>query len=146
MLAHHSKPVAAMFLTVRERAQRYGRDWYGERGGPPAPHHPITVAAEKQARRRVGSARWMEIRELSGRLNEGLEGDLLRIWLVLEGHLHAYMLELAAEHYNLGVDTTFRGRPISGASPATAAAVRSGVKERLKYLLQALAEEIDGLP
>jgi hypothetical protein len=146
MLAHRSEPAAAVFITVRERAHPYRRDWYRDRGGVPTPHHPITVAAEKRARRRIGSATWQEIRELSGRLHEKLEGDLLRTWLALEGNLYAYLLEIAAEHYNLGVDTTLGARPPATGVSATDVTVSSEMKDRLKYLLKALGEEIERLP
>jgi hypothetical protein len=141
MLVHHLTLVPPAL--VRERGSRYGRDWYRDAGGPPGPEHPVTGEAERRVRRRDRGLRWARIRELAGSLHAGLDGDLLRTWLALEDHLHRYLLDIAAEHYNLGVDAgAARTRDARRLSlPKSGAA-----KARLKWLLEALADEIDRLP
>jgi hypothetical protein len=126
--------------TVCERRSRYRRNWYAEHDDP-GHAHPITENAERRARSGRGRARYRRLLALSERLASAPLPDALRAeMLELEEALNAHWLEVAGEHFNLGVEA---GLLRAALTPDALAELPA--RERLRALVAALALTIDEL-
>lgn len=98
------------------------------------------VAITRRAERAVARGNRVEVGRLlalAARFSDRLSGAERALWLDLEEALHAYWLEVAVAHYDLGAAAALLGsKAASGEGPARA---------RLYAVAQALLEIADGL-
>lgn len=89
---------------VREKRAGYRRDWYREHQSASG-DHPVSARVDERlladARHR---ARWRRILELGSILSRRIDPELLPLWLELEALLNERAQQVAAEHYNEGVE------------------------------------------
>jgi hypothetical protein len=91
-------------LLRERRGRRHPGDHYAE-ADDPGGTHPVTRAAERRVRGRGdGRERFRRLLALSEFLANALPETTRNAWLELEEALHEHWLEVAIEHYNLGVD------------------------------------------
>lgn len=125
---------------VCERRTRYRRNWYAEHDDAGHPH-PITEQAEQRARRGAGRARFRRLLELSERLASTPMPDELRAEILeLEETLHGHWLEVASEHFNLGVEA---GLLRAAIAPETLTELPA--RERVRALVAALQQAVEAL-
>jgi hypothetical protein len=125
---------------VCERRTGYRRNWYAERDDGSEPH-PITVEAERRARSGSGRARFRRMLALSERIaSEAMPEELRTEFLELEEALNAHWLEVAIEHFNLGVDAGLQQAAID-----PEALRRVPARDRLRALIAALDDALDDL-
>jgi hypothetical protein len=130
----------AQVPVICERRTRYRRNWYAERDDRSEPH-PITVEAERRARSGAGRARFRRMLALSERIASEVMPEALRAELLeLEEALNAHWLEVASEHFNLGVDAGLHQAVID-----PEALRRLPTRDRLRALIAALEDAIDDL-
>jgi hypothetical protein len=125
---------------ICERRTGYRRNWYAERDVGSEPH-PITAEAERRARSGSGRARFRRMLALSERIaNEAMPEELRAEFLELEEALNAHWLEVASEHFNLGVEAGLHQAAID-----PEALRRLPIRDRLRALIAALDDAIDEL-
>jgi hypothetical protein len=145
---HYESTVSGSAMTwgrapgVCERRSRYRRNWYAQRAGDGSDEaHPITAEAERRARSGQGRARFRRMLALSEVIaREAMPEDLRVEFLALEETLHAHWLQVAIEHFNLGVEAGLHEAAIDPEALA-----RLPPRDRLRALVAALAEAVEDL-
>lgn len=134
-----SVPYECTDRRARYRAQKPGKQEGSGRGG--VRRAVPSRSSERRVQERDGGARWRRIQELSERLSEGLSDEARGVWLELEEAIHAYWLDVAADHYDRGVDVGLARRALATRWPH-AAEPRAQLRAMI-IALSAIADELE---
>jgi hypothetical protein len=125
---------------VSERRAGYRRNWYADHEDEGRPH-PISAEAERRAQSGSGRRRFRRMLALGERLAaQSVPEELRADFLELEEALNAHWLEVAIEHFNLGVEAGLQRAAID-----PEALQRLPIRDRLRALVAALDEAVDDL-
>lgn len=118
---------------VAERRARYRR--LKPRTRPRIAREQVPSWSSQVRVRERDSERWQLIMQLSLQLMAALSPEGKALWSALEEVLHAYWLDVAVDHYNLGYDA---GRAQAWLEPALAEGAEP--QDKLRALARALAQ------